>query len=412
MTPILEKIQVIKHAFKKTDRSSYSMAQVLLICHDNNRGFQVYRKKYAQILDSLNEILIADGLSTITIAKPFSNYYGELAFGNVHNVNGDYARAILKRSFNRNVRRINNDLMDPLVEFWLKILLEIRPRKILGIQPPKELCVAARSLGIWTADVQHGIIGEHYYSGESHAPFYGASWPDALLAWDCDSARKISEQSAGRVKSYVIGNPWHLRFINPKSDDSIVKQAILDSAQLRSVESPILVTLTWGLEYYGVYPEIGIPQVLIDVIKNDVIPRSWWLRIHPAQINLLGAARIEKLLNAEFKDCLNVSWQECTRQPLPVVLSYSALHITMMSASAIEAEWFGVRTALIYEDEAFLRTYLGQQINRGAAEIVSPKARAITSWIERRLGDFLPGEKPTTTNFIDPFNALMAELRR
>ena len=35
-------------------------ADVLLICHDADRGFELNGKKYAHLLDSINEMLISE----------------------------------------------------------------------------------------------------------------------------------------------------------------------------------------------------------------------------------------------------------------------------------------------------------------------------------------------------------------
>ena len=56
-------------------------ANVLLVCHDNDRGIRIGRLKYSPILDTLNERLIDEGMSTLTIALPFSRYYGKYSYG-------------------------------------------------------------------------------------------------------------------------------------------------------------------------------------------------------------------------------------------------------------------------------------------------------------------------------------------
>ena len=58
-------------------------ADVLLICGDGDRSYNYSGKKYAHLLDSVNELLMDTGLKTITIADPYSNVYGKKAFGNV-----------------------------------------------------------------------------------------------------------------------------------------------------------------------------------------------------------------------------------------------------------------------------------------------------------------------------------------
>jgi hypothetical protein len=162
---------------------------------------------------------------------------------------------------------------------------------------------------------------------------------------------------------------------------------------------------------YGGYPEIGIPQALIDVIQNNNLPYYWWIRIHPVQLNSSNSEQTINILSELFKNCPKVSWEECTKQPLPLVLSYATLHITMMSATTIEAEWYGVKTALLYEDENLLRTYLGSQISRGVAQIVLPERKAIIDWIESNL--YSDSVKLGSINSFpeEPFNNLILDIK-
>lgn len=382
---MLKSLFKIKHIFDIDDTNNISSADVLLICHDHDRGFEFNGKKYSQILDSINERLVAEGLSTITIASPFSQFFGDSAFGNVWAINGMMARAYLIRKISRLVRWPNSKRKDQVVDAWLNILKKINPKKIFGIQPSRELAIAAKKSGIWIADVQHGIIADDGYYGLINRILYDdCGWPDALLAWNEESANWINQESAGVVEGLTVGNPWHLRFIYPRESDLLVSQ-FKHSFLPSSFKRPILITLTWGMGHYGVYPEIGIPQALIDVIQNNDLPYTWWIRIHPVQLNFSNSDHTINILRRLFGNCSNVSWEECTKLPLPLILSHASLHITMMSATTIEAEWYGVKTALLYEDENLLRTYLGSQISRGAAQAVPPESGAIIDWIDSSL---------------------------
>ena len=387
-------------------------ADVLLICHDADRGFELNGKKYAHLLDSINERLIAEGLSTITIATPYSKFYGHAAFGNVWSINGLMARATLLSIVSMFINFIVSDRNEPVIDAWSIVLKQTRPRRVLGIQPPRKLCIAAKKLGIWVADVQHGILADHGYYGfknRRHHNDYG--WPDALLAWNEESANWIIRESQGMVKGLVVGNPWHLRFIYPRECDSLVGQSKTSFSRV-SFTTKILVTLTWGMEKYGVYPKIGIPQALIDVIKNDRLQYDWLIRIHPVQLNSSNSEYTLNTLRKLFGNCANVSWEESTKQPLPLVLRFVSLHITMMSATTIEAEWYGVKTALLYEDESLLRTYLGSQISRGAAQVVLPESRAIVDWIESSICPDSVCQGSISSFSEDPFNNLILDIKK
>lgn len=357
------------------------MAEILFVCHDNDRGITVAGKKYSQILDSINEQFIKNGVSTITIASLFSKFFGKSAFGDVHIIHGSLLRAILIRKVLKYMFWKTNNISDPVVDCWFQVLQHLRPVYVFGIQPSRELCIAAHNLGIIVADVQHGILSDEGYYGMRNRINYGSpGWPSTFLAWDVESAGWLSHESSGLVKSYVIGNPWCQRFINQDNSDLLVS-TILESSKLNMYKTPILVTLTWGLDYYGNFPKIGICQGLIDAIKQSKLECTWWIRMHPVQLASSTYPIVNKLLCDEFREFSNVIWDECTRLPLPLVLSHAALHITMMSAATVEAEWFDVRTALLYEDKVLLQKFLGGQISRGSAQLVKPTSESIISWI-------------------------------
>ena len=386
-------------------------ADILLICHDDNRGFEFNGKKYSHLIDSINERLIAEGLLTITIASPFSHFDGDSAFGNVWTINGLIARASLVRKISKLCHGMKKNKKDEVVDAWFKILRQIKPKRILGIQPSRELCIAAKKLGIWVADVQHGILADDgYYGLKNRIHYDDPGWPDALLAWNEESTNWINRESNGMVVGLTVGNPWHLRFVYPRECDSLLNQ-LKHSLLSLSFKRPILVTLTWGMAEYGGYPEIGIPQALIDVIQNNNLPYYWWIRIHPVQLNSSNSEQTINILSELFKNCPKVSWEECTKQPLPLVLSYATLHITMMSATTIEAEWYGVKTALLYEDENLLRTFLGSQISRGFAQVVPPERGAIIDWIESNLYLHSINQGSIGSLCEEPFNNLILDIK-
>jgi hypothetical protein len=409
---MLKTLLKTKHIFDNDDAIKMPSAGVLLICHDDNRGFEFNGRKYSHLIDSINERLIAEGLSTITIATPFSHFYGESAFGNVWGINGVMARAYFVRKICRLFRRININQNDQVVDAWFNILKKTKPRIIIGIQPSRELCIAAKKIGIWVADVQHGILSnEGYYGLKNRMQYDDYGWPDVLLAWDEESANWINQESREVVKGIVVGNPWHLRFIYPKKCDSLVNQ-LKSSFQSVLIRKRILITLAWGMENCGAYSEIGIPQALIDVIHHNDLPYHWWIRIHPVQLNSSNSEQTANTLRRLFGNCLNVSWDDCTKQPLPLVLSHVSLHITMFSATTIEAEWYGVKTALLHEDENLLRTYLGAQISRGAAEVIPPERKAIIDWIESSLYSDSADQNPINSLPEEPFNNLILNIKK
>jgi len=90
----------------------------------------------------------------------------------------------------------------------------------------------------------------------------------------------------------------------------------------------------------------------------------------------------------------NVSWQFATESPLPLVLRYVDLHITLQSAVTIEASWFGISTALLHTRVDLSYKYFKELVDKGTANIIKADQTEIGNWIELKL------KKTKTNHFI------------
>jgi hypothetical protein len=200
---------------------------------------------YAQILDSLNERFKDKGLNTITIAKPYSRFFGSKAFGDVRLLDGTFARAYYGNIILNSLQQGKNKNL--VVNAWHHIVEKVCPKVIVGIQPSPELCIAAKSEGIEVWDLQHGVIsGESYYGESYREEFGGRGWPDGILCWDARSEKWISENVKEDIQTRVVGNPWFLRFMHPRPYDELVTSVNKDLQNIKTIKPVILVTLQWG----------------------------------------------------------------------------------------------------------------------------------------------------------------------
>ncbi len=373
---------ILANLFRISELKKIPQADVLLICHDYNRGFTWQGKSYSTLVDSMNELLMDQGLSTVTVAKYFSYITGPDAFGSVFELNGRMSRALIWRRLKRFVFNSKSSEGDPLVTAWLDILQKVRPKVVMGIQPPEELCVAAKKVDIKTYDIQHGVLDERIYYGftRTQSRFGSAGWPDFVLCWDDASADFVARTSQGAVKGIVIGNLWVNRFKSPCPDDALVGQWN-NCLKTNSDSSPILVTLTWDLAPYGYFSPLGIPEELIDVIRNTADKYHWWLRLHPIQMQSPRFQKVQRLLAKEFDQFKGVEWIKCSEAPLPAVLSVVRVHLTVLSSVALEAESFGVKTGLLLNDRKILHEYFPRQLETGSAVIIGSNRSDIAMWL-------------------------------
>ena len=94
-----------------------------------------------------------------------------------------------------------------------------------------------------------------------------------------------------------------------------------------------------------------------------------------------GRDKVFKILKLEFGEYKNVFWENCTFLPLPLVLAQSDIHITVSSATTIEAGWFGVKTALLGNESEILKNWFSDEIANGLAEIVRAEGKCLIQWI-------------------------------
>lgn len=362
-------------------------AQVMLVCHDASRGYVYKGKRYAQLLDSINDKFIEYGINTVTVASPFSRLHGKEAYGNVFLVNSLFVRANFKEVLLRIILPKRFDQRRASIETWRLILEKINPKIIIGIQPSPALCMAAKSLGIWVADLQHGVISDKgYYGLQDRAHLHQQGWPSCILCWNQSSADRVKVNADNLVSTLVVGNPWFIRFLYPNPKDELVNKNYLDDAKRTGVMPVILITLQWGYEDHEAYSDVGIPEGLLDFMKSKEAEKYiWWIRVHPLLFAGKGRQRLYEALSKRFRGLKHIEWQVPTEMSLPEVLSRADLHVTSSSAVTIEASWFGIRTALIGGRKKELEFWFKDEICSKYAAIISKDSDSISNWIKKNI---------------------------
>ncbi len=379
----------VKYLFSVNERNNLVQSDVLFICGDSSRSILIENKRYSHLIDTLNEKLLSLDIKTLTIASPPAIIFGDDAFGNVHSINGLYFRArLIKNIYSKLFRnlQVGNSIMGGM---WAKILSKVRPKLIIGIQPEIELCLIAKNKNIPIFDLQHGILSdEGYYGLQCRESINQEGWPTSILCWDQNSKNWVDKNCRNFVSSNVIGNPWLNRFLNKSKNDTVVNSfSNIDSIKLtENGKFSILITLQWGAEEQNIQGAIlGMPQHLVQIVKETSNIYNWFIRIHPIQILNLGKGEIFENLRRTFNGFNNINWDWATEMPLPVVLSKMQLHITSHSACTIEASYFNVKTGLINRNSKMLNDYFSNQINQGHADIV--EISELNDWIKNNLED-------------------------
>lgn len=314
----------------------------LLFCHDANRGLTLNDKAYSPLIDSLKDEIEEKGFKTLTIAHPWSKITGHKAYGSPIAINGSLLLSkILKRL-------PLNPIPTPDVTLYERLLKKASPKVIITIGSPKELCEAARNLGVFHAELLHGI---GYTSmkwdwdtlNEKHIP-------QCILSLDPVSTETFSVLEERGVIIKEIPHPFLQRF-EMSNKDLPEEWKLQTKSEAENFDKEILVSLQWGYA-----PNIDEQEIFKGVLKNglfyneleDVIKRTsqniyWRFRLHPVQYT--QPKKYKELL--EFMDEFvkrnkNCEWKESTYKPLPSILPFCSGHITMSSMCSYEAAYFGV----------------------------------------------------------------------
>ncbi len=325
--------------FKDTSKN-LKKCDVLLFCHDADRGVTLNNKAYSPLIDSVQNKLKIEGYSCQTIAHPFSKLIGNLAYGDTVAINRSYLKALVLDKILKN----NN-----LVKYYEDLFKAANPKIIISIGCNDEFCLAARNLNIYHFELLHGI-------GYTPMPW---DWdkkekenlPQGILSLDAVSTNTFNELKLKGLDVYQINHPFLSRF-NLKNNIELPEEWILKDIDQKYTKT-ILVALQWG--YAPSIDELDIHKGILNnglffeeiesIIKETKDSIFWRFKFHPVQYR--QQKKYKKLFNIvdnfikEFKNC---EWKESTFLPLPSILGTCDGHITMSSMSSYEAAYLGVRT--------------------------------------------------------------------
>lgn len=374
----------------RLDHVEYRQVPVLTVAHDSNRSFFFDGRYYSPLIDTLEDDLRARGVDCLSTARVISTIKGDNAYGDVRSPEGGFARALVQKRIVSLFSRGKYPYSSWEERVWGDILDSVGAKRLVGVLPSRELCVAAHRRGVWVADMQHGVIASQH-------PWYGATFrradppehlPDAILCWDQGSAEAVREWTVSKgVATPVIGNRWLSRFRHDADGDQFASRVIaafpdlpLESNQRRTV----LLSLSWG---EAEIPNGFIAEPLERAIRRTSDRLRWLIRLHPNQI--IGFATDEgPRFKAYFDKALSghAEWEWPTRAPLPIVLRKCDAHISWTSSVAIEASLAGIRTALLNPRlRTSMSNYFGYFRSAGTMDMVDPEEGAIVAWLEANV---------------------------
>jgi hypothetical protein len=405
---------------------SISCADVVILRHDADCGYLFEGKKYSQLADTLALKLHENGLTTLTIATPYSAYDPGVCYNDPVSMNritflGNIcARALRYLTFGRKTMQISRMLRQWA---WRRVIAKSKPRLVVGIQPPLELFEVCMREGIPCYDLQHGVVlpEELYYAALVEILRF-SDQQVGILCWDEATVRKIraATEENPHVDTPLVGNLWVRRFLHPSSSDKLTQQAI-GEAPLVTGKPVILITLQWRLqELYrlrNVQETLSgwvMPQSLENIIRSTCDEFDWWIKMHPVAIGSREGQQQLNYLTRTFGGLAGVHFgPEVLGTPLPALMKFAHAHLTDSSACTLEAQQFGLVTGLwnpIFEDTEVLKDWFPAVEGVGDIGFVNWQEDEILRWLKvvvknaRRAGTLFESESQNFASWASAFS--------
>ena len=186
--------------------------QVLFFLQDTSRSINYKNRAFSPLADSLQIELKARGFLCQTVALPWSNLIQDKAYGNPVSISRD-------RIFELALKKIKlNNFFEYIYGFrnpYHKIIVTTKPRFIISIGCPEDLCREARLAGVPHAELLHGM-------GYVPIPW---GWekkqinylPQIILTLDTLSYNTFSPLRSKKIKTFLIPHPFYKNVKNVKN---------------------------------------------------------------------------------------------------------------------------------------------------------------------------------------------------
>lgn len=317
---------IIKFLISESDYKYIMQSDIIILTNDTDKSYLYKNKLYSPIADSFLEYLKKYNNSYLAISLPGSKLNKEQTLLNYLNINREYFISKIKNFFSNE---------DKLILFWKKIFKKVNPEIIICIQPPPEMCVAAKKCNIKIIDIQHGLINNLIYYNLQNS--YGEKGlPNIVLCWDKIS-RNYLKKILPNVSSYISGNPW-IACLDKKNTNKFINLEIKKFKKVPKKKPVILITLQWKKNYTKQI--IDIPEHIIKCLKI-LVNEGWncWLRFHPAHLKEFSKDILHNEWNKKTNLKINsINISDLSDSALPYLLKFTNVHITNFSASIIEAK--------------------------------------------------------------------------
>ncbi|WP_124681827.1 hypothetical protein [Candidatus Viridilinea mediisalina] len=382
---------LIPDTFKKLKR-----CDVLLCCHDANRGETLEGLAYSRLLDSVAEELMHKGLHCAQFAFHYNVLVGAKAWGRPVSVNrrrflNGFILFLLRRF--KHLRLLDFGKVVAYQEqheqhLYAQLLELTDCRCVVAINAAPALCQVARRKRIPVVELLHGIGYTPVPWGWGTAAADGL--PTKILSLDDVSTKTFSTLKHKGIEVRQIPHPWFKRFVDPALRQQLPAEWRVLPSWMQTDRKIVMVTFQWGFSGEIPYLKGILPNGLIhdELIRTIELTPSvlWLLRLHPVQLRRTYYKNQHLFISKLTKKYTNCEWFQASTLPLPLLFHKCHGHITMTSMTVYEAAFLGVPSLLLsptlqsggIHENSFLDLR-----QTGYATLGTLNAEAIAAWVRQ-----------------------------
>jgi len=364
--------------------------EVLLICHDADRFINLGGAVFSPLIDPVGLKLSEHQIRVSQLSHPFSVLTNSRAHGSPKQMNRSYLLSVL---LDKAMGRIFPTSHPRQVEkLWKAIFQVCKPKILITIGAPIEMCRAAECLGILNIEILHGYRYESIPWGYDDR--LSDELPDLFFALDDLSSDLFRTLVTSTGACHTVDNPWYEflnGFHNSRHEAFLNWSKLLDAHLLnfRAQKQNILVCLQWGYAkdemFKNVFQNGLFPLVLDRIVAETAVTHNWIFRLHPVQMYEKRYKQQREYLKRFTNRFPNALSYEIQHVPLPIIFQHVDFHMTPGSGSTSEAITFGVPTLILdnkSEAIAPIQATYATEIEEGKVLVWDESVEQLREWIQ------------------------------
>jgi hypothetical protein len=328
---------------KRKVRAGGRRPAVALLCEDVDRGLRIHGRAASHILDPLGDHLEARGTPVFRVRS----FNSKISCRNTYKINFDLRK--IKRRAGR-WYKVRNFVQKRVVDrtktsrilnryCYQKMIQVLRPAMILAVDPPPELCRAARDRGVKIANIAHGFgypLECKVHGRLARAKIPLREEPHFFIAFDRVTQKTREKGDKGKDTRTLLGQRCNFPPRPPTRLGGLRQRR----------KKTVLVAMQWG--YDGVAPELAniLPDGIMAPALQKVIRTcpdvTWLIKWHPVQLRDPDCfRRVRNYIKTNLSTPAN-HVVDIDLDPIQDALAMSDLMITMCSMAVYEAAAQGV----------------------------------------------------------------------